>query len=153
MRNPSQVQEAIALHIQAIINLIGAGGEANNLDLVNTPKRVAVMFTEDLFSGYRSSEEDLAKSMHTTDIDQPYGMVVETNIPFTTVCAHHLMPFQGTAAIGYQPKSKLLGLSKLPRILYHYAARLQIQERLTHQVASFILEHAEALAVFVHLSQ
>jgi len=126
----------IAEHVAGIM------GELN-LDLqdpnfVDTPRRVARMYLE-MFHGLREGAEP---KVTTFPNEEGYHhMVIEREIPFYSMCAHHFVPFYGHAHIAYIPESRIVGLSKLPRILEFYAKRPQLQERLTEQVAEF-LEHS-----------
>jgi GTP cyclohydrolase IA len=96
-----------------------------------TPRRVADTWTADIVSGYRANPDlILAKTIPAPDHD----MVVVRDIPFTSVCVHHLLPFQGVAHVGYVPGERLVGLSKITRAVDALARRLQLQERLTRQV-------------------
>ena len=111
-----------------------------NLDLYDpnfteTPERVAKMYME-MFHGLREGSEP---KVTTFPNDGDYHhMVIEREIPFYSMCAHHFVPFYGHAHIAYIPESRIVGLSKLPRILEFYAKRPQLQERLTEQVAEFL---------------
>jgi GTP cyclohydrolase I len=128
--------ERMAEHMAALM------GELN-LDLrdpnyVDTPRRVAKMYLE-MFHGLREGAEP---KVTTFPNEEGYHhMVIEREIPFYSMCAHHFVPFYGHAHIAYIPESRIVGLSKLPRILEFYAKRPQLQERLTEQVAEF-LEHS-----------
>lgn len=122
-----------------------------NLDLsdenfVDTPKRVAKMYLE-MFHGLREGAEP---RVTTFPNDEGYHhMVIEREIPFYSMCAHHFVPFYGHAHIAYIPQSRIVGLSKLPRILEFYAKRPQLQERLTEQVAEFLWHTLEPQGVMV----
>jgi len=122
-----------------------------NLDLsdenfIDTPKRVAKMYLE-MFQGLR---EGAAPRVTTFPNDEGYHhMVIEREIPFYSMCAHHFVPFYGHAHIAYIPQSRIVGLSKLPRILEFYAKRPQLQERLTEQVAEFLWHTLEPQGVMV----
>jgi len=115
------------------------------LDTDNTPARVARMWRE-MLAGYTQKPPRL----HLTPVAQA-EMVVETGIAFTSLCAHHMVPFTGHAAIGYLPGRYLVGLSKLVRVLDYYARRIQLQERIGAQVAEHLVCYAEASAAFVLL--
>lgn len=138
-------------HVRAILELLGAH-EPDLLDLKNTPARVAKRLQEQL-SGYSRSDQDLDQEMMVVPSDGSTRgvLVVEAGIPFSSLCAHHMSPFEGWANIGYVPGPKILGLSKPSRILDHFAARLQIQERLTAQVAGYISKLLNPEVVFVTL--
>lgn len=111
--------------------------------LAETPARVAKAWKE-WCSGYDKNPADILKSFEdgAEGVDE---MVVVKNIPFYTHCEHHMAPFFGTATIGYLPNKKIVGLSKLSRLLDIYAKRLQVQERLGCQIADAIMEHLGAL--------
>lgn len=122
------------------------------LDLEHTPRRYERMWREELLAGYRpGAEAALVKSFTMFPATRRSPIVTEAGIPFSTVCAHHLLPFMGVAHIGYLPGRKIVGLSKIPRVLDHFSAMLQIQERLSEQVADFLETHLKPRAVFVLL--
>jgi GTP cyclohydrolase I len=124
--------------------LLALGEEADREGLMDTPKRVAKMYTELLSGSHVDPTEHLR--VFTEDYDE---IVVLKNIPFYSVCEHHMMPFIGKAHIAYLPDGKVLGLSKLARILDCFARRLQVQERLTVQVADFLMENLKPRGVAV----
>jgi GTP cyclohydrolase I len=135
---------AIAEHMSGIMAEL-------NLDLsdpnyVRTPERVAKMYLE-MFHGLREGAEP---AVTTFPNDEGYHhMVIEREIPFYSMCAHHFVPFYGHAHIAYIPESEVVGLSKLPRILEFYAKRPQMQERLTEQVAEFLWTRLQPQGVMV----
>jgi GTP cyclohydrolase IA len=111
--------------------LQGIGETDLRRDQRATPRRVADTWTADIVSGYRADPQRiLSKTIPAPDHD----MVVVRDIPFTSVCVHHLLPFQGTAHVAYVPGERLVGLSKVTRAVDALARRLQLQERLTRQV-------------------
>ena len=127
------IVERMAVHVAAMM-------EELNLDLTDpnfaeTPQRVAKMYME-MFHGLR--EGSLPKVTTFPNEGDYHHMVIEKEIPFYSMCAHHFVPFYGHAHIAYIPESRIVGLSKLPRILEFYAKRPQLQERLTEQVAEFL---------------
>jgi len=128
-----EIVSRIAEHMAAVMKEL-------KLDLTDpnyngTPERVAKMYLE-MFHGLR---EGAAPKVTTFPNEEDYHhMVIEREIPFYSMCAHHFVPFYGHAHIAYIPESKIVGLSKLPRILEFYAKRPQLQERLTEQVAEFL---------------
>jgi GTP cyclohydrolase IA len=101
-----------------------------------TPERVAKMY-EELLCGYDASPEEIMTTFPSEGYDE---MVLLTNIPFYSLCEHHMLPFVGKAHVGYVPNGSIVGLSKIPRLLEIYARRLQVQERLTSQVADALTE-------------
>ena len=114
--------------------LIAISEDPDREGLRETPRRVAQMYAE-LFSGLNENpEEHLAA---TFDVDH-HEMVALRDIPFNSMCEHHFMPFEGKAHIAYIPGGKVLGLSKLARIVDAYSHRPQVQERLTSQVADLL---------------
>lgn len=117
--------------------LVQIGEDPNRQGLAETPRRVAKAY-EFLTSGYHRSVEDV---LNNAVFDEPYDeMVIVKEIDFYSLCEHHLLPFYGRAHIAYLPNGKIIGLSKLPRILDVFARRLQVQERLTQQVAECLDE-------------
>ena len=111
--------------------LVALGRDLGDADLVATPRRVVAAFREML------DREPL--TMTTFPNEQGYDdLVLVREIPFTSLCAHHLLPFRGVAHVGYLPAKRLLGLSKLARVVEHFARDLQLQERLTVQIADYL---------------
>jgi GTP cyclohydrolase I len=100
-------------------------------DLRRTPARVAEAWSAEILSGYRA---DPGRILATSFPAREAGMVVVRDIPFVSVCVHHLLPFHGTAHVAYLPDGRLVGLSKVARAVEALARRLQLQERLTRQV-------------------
>ena len=126
--------------------LIGIGENPDREGLVGTPERVHRMYTE-LTAGYHV---DAQRLMNGAIFEVDYSeMVVVKDIPFYSLCEHHLLPFFGTASVAYIPRGRVIGLSKIPRIVEMYARRLQVQERLTQQVADFLQTHLEPRGVGV----
>lgn len=119
--------------IRKILQEIGENPERQGL--VDTPKRIEKMYRE-LTRGYRQNPEEVINSaLFDVDYDE---MVVVTHINFYSLCEHHMLPFFGAAHVGYIPKGKVVGLSKIPRIVDMYARRLQVQERMTAQIANVL---------------
>ena len=113
------------------------GEDPDRQGLVGTPERVHRMYTE-LTAGYHVDPDRLINNA-VFDVDYS-EMVIVKDIPFYSLCEHHLLPFFGSAAVAYIPRGRVIGLSKIPRIVEMYARRLQVQERLTQQVAEFLQE-------------
>ena len=126
--------------------LIAIGEDPDREGLLETPKRVARMY-EEVFLGLESDPEQHLKIFNEEKNEE---MVVVRDIPLYSMCEHHLLPFVGKAHIVYIPGSgKVIGLSKLARIVDNFARRPQIQERLTSQIADFLMEHLEPQGVAV----
>jgi GTP cyclohydrolase I len=115
--------------------LVEIGEDPSRDGLIGTPERVHRMYTE-LTAGYHVDPDRLINGA-VFDVDYS-EMVVVKDIPFYSLCEHHLLPFFGTAAVAYIPRGKVIGLSKIPRIVEMYARRLQVQERMTQQIADFV---------------
>ena len=133
----------------AVREILEEIGEApDRPGLLGTPERVHRMYTE-LTAGYHVDPNRL---LNGAIYDVGYSeMVVVKDIPFYSLCEHHLLPFFGTASVAYIPRGKVLGLSKIPRIVEMYARRLQVQERLTQEVAEFLQERLAPQGVGVVL--
>lgn len=121
---------------QAVSNMLTAIGENPEREgLKLTPKRVARMYSE-LFSGYRVDADAMINdALFNISYDE---MVLVRDIEFYSMCEHHILPFIGRVHVAYIPDGKVLGLSKIPRIVDMYARRLQVQERMTRQIADFL---------------
>ena len=134
----------------AVRSILTAVGEETDRDgLIDTPRRVARMY-EELLSGYNTDPITL---LNNALFDAEYDeMVVVRGIEFHSLCEHHMLPFTGEASVGYLPGAKIVGLSKIPRIVDMFARRLQVQERLTKQIAETIntLVQPRGVAVVVN---
>ena len=125
------VEEAVDSMLRAL------GEDPEREGLRNTPKRVARMYCE-LLSGYHTDPDRLVNdALFNVSYDE---MVLVRDIEFYSMCEHHMLPIIGRAHVAYIPNGKVLGLSKIPRIVDMYARRLQVQERMTRQIADFISE-------------
>lgn len=124
------------------------GLEPNDPDLAGTDRRVARAYAE-LLSGLRPGSEPSFTTFANTEGHQ--GIVSLTEIPFYSICAHHFLPFFGTAHVGYVPRDRLAGLSKLARVVDFYARRPQLQERMTEQIATFLDRRLAPAGVIVLL--
>ncbi len=124
--------------------LVELGEDPSREGLRDTPDRVRRMYAE-LTDGYRTDPEALFNgAAFEVDYDE---MVVVRDIEFYSLCEHHLLPFFGKAHVGYLPRGRVIGLSKIPRVVDMYAHRLQVQERLTQQVATSLMERLEPRGV------
>jgi GTP cyclohydrolase I len=143
-RSAGEVNARVEVAVREILREMGE--DPDRQGLLGTPGRVHRMYAE-LTAGYHV---DPARLINGAIYDVDYSeMVVVKEIPFYSLCEHHLLPFFGTAAVAYIPNGRVLGLSKIPRIVEMYARRLQVQERLTLQVAEFLMEHLDPQGVGV----
>ncbi len=132
--------------IKAVEELLLAMGEDINREgLKDTPRRVADAFAEFISGENLTADEHLSKTF-TAEVG---GLVIERDIGFSSTCEHHLMPFFGKMAIAYIPNGRVVGLSKLARTVEVFAKRLQLQERLTNQVAQAVMDCLAPIGVMV----
>ncbi len=130
----------------AVAELLTAlGQDVESEGLRDTPNRVARMF-EELTRGYG---DDANEHLKKTFKESGSGLVIEKDIAFSSTCEHHLMPFFGKVHVGYIPNGKVVGLSKLARVVEVYAKRLQLQERMNAQIADAIFENLSPVGVIV----
>ena len=128
--------------------LVEIGEDPDRVGLAGTPERVHRMYAE-LTAGYHV---DPGRLMNGALFEADYSeMVVVKSVPFYSLCEHHLLPFFGEAAVAYIPKGRLIGLSKIPRIVEMFARRLQVQERMTQQIADFLMKQLQPMGVGVVL--
>lgn len=133
-----EIEEAVR------VMLLEIGEDPERAGLVGTPGRVRRMY-EELAAGYRVDPDELMNgACYEVEYDE---MVVVRDIGFFSLCEHHLLPFFGKVHVGYLPKGRVIGLSKIPRIVEMYGRRLQLQERLTQQVAEFLMERLQPRGV------
>ena len=125
--------------------LLAVGEDPQREGLRDTPNRVARMYAELLAGHHHDPEQHIERVFHE-NYDE---IVLLRDIPFSSFCEHHMMPFIGKAHVAYLPDGKVLGLSKIARILDCFAKRLQVQERLTGQVADFFMEKLKPKGVAV----
>ena len=134
----------VADAVTSILKAVGEDPEREGL--LGTPNRVARAYDE-LLVGYRVDPRSV---LNNALFDVTYKeMVIVTDIDFYSLCEHHLLPFIGHAHVAYVPKGRVLGLSKIPRVVDMFARRLQIQEHLTRQIADFLMERLEPKGVGV----
>jgi GTP cyclohydrolase I len=142
--NPEDIVQSLQEHYAGVIRL--SGDEPERQGVRDTPKRAAEAFWF-LTSGYRQSLEKVVnEALFESEAD---GMVVVKNIELYSLCEHHMLPFVGKCHVGYLPDGKVLGLSKVARIVDMYARRLQIQETLTRQIAEAVEQVTGARGVGV----
>ena len=131
MVDQEKIKEAVKLLLE------GIGEDVTREGLVDTPERMARMYTE-LFSGMEQQASEHLNKVFSVDNNE---MVLEKDIVFYSMCEHHMLPFYGVVHVAYVPDGKVVGLSKLARTVEVYARRLQIQEKMTGQIADALMEH------------
>lgn len=137
-------QMILADHVKTILDLLGEDPSRDGL--VRTPNRVAKSLLE-LTSGQNVNVD---KIINDALFEVPYSeMVLVRDIDFYSLCEHHLLPFFGKCHVAYIPDGKVIGLSKIPRVVEAFSRRLQVQERLTSQIANILLEKIKPLGVAV----
>ena len=129
--------------VKQLLKAIGENPEREGI--LNTPKRVVKSWNT-IFGGYHQDPEKVLKTTFHVDCDE---MVICKDIEFYSTCEHHMLPFFGKCHIGYIPKSQVVGLSKLARLLEVYSRRLQIQEQLTNQIANSLMNVLKPIGVGV----
>ncbi|MDD5806456.1 MAG: GTP cyclohydrolase I FolE [Eggerthellales bacterium] len=139
MVDQKKAETAVRMLLEAI------GEDPDREGLRETPQRVARMYQE-ICGGY---DQDAKDHLSTVFEDRNSTMVVERDIPFYSLCEHHMLPFMGRVHIGYIPNGQVTGLSKLARTVEVFARRLQIQERMTGQIADAIMESMNAAGAIV----
>ena len=131
----AEFKNLVAGAISTILEAVGE--DPSRSGIADTPSRVARMYDE-LLSGYKTDPVELLNNaLFDVEYDE---MVIVKDIDFYSMCEHHMLPFYGHASVGYIPEDKVIGLSKIPRIVDMFARRLQVQERMTQQIATFLDE-------------
>ena len=140
-------REIISYHIGEILKVLGEDVEREGLR--KTPQRYANALLE-ILSGYN---ENLAEILNDAIFSQNYnGIVTISNIRFFSMCEHHILPFFGVVSVSYIPDGRIIGLSKIPRVVKFFSSRLQVQERLTEQIGRFLEEKLNPKGVAVYIS-
>tara|TARA_Y100000814_G_scaffold203551_1_gene150058 strand:- start:280 stop:864 length:585 start_codon:yes stop_codon:yes gene_type:complete len=140
--NVAGIEDAVS----KILRYIGEDTERDGL--ADTPRRVAQLYTE-IFSGLRETPADFLSTLFEGDY---YDPVLVSDIPFYSICEHHLLPFTGLAQVAYHPSGKVIGASKVPRIIDSISRRPQIQERLTSEIADIIHSGLNSQSTLVYMS-
>lgn len=139
MIDTTKVEQAVKMFLEAI------GEDTSREGLIDTPNRIARMY-EELLSGYKESAREHLDKTFKVDSGE---LVLEKDIAFSSMCEHHLMPFFGKVHIAYIPDGKVVGLSKLARTVEVFAKRLQLQEKMTSEIADAVMEYLAPKGVMV----
>ncbi|MBO6108182.1 MAG: GTP cyclohydrolase I FolE [Eubacterium sp.] len=137
-----KIEEGVRLILE------GIGEDPKREGLADTPYRISSM-CEEIFGGYT---DDAKVHLQKTFASKTSDIVIEKDIPFYSVCEHHLLPFFGTVSIGYVPDGRVVGLSKLARTVETYAKRAQIQEQMTSEITEAICKYLSPKGVIVAVS-
>lgn len=142
MENKQQKQiEEISKHMESIMQILGVPKIEST---EGTPDRIAKMYVNEVFSSLNpETYEELGRKMKlfdAPDTNGPKEMIIVKDIPFYSMCEHHFMPFFGKVAVGYVPNKKIVGLSKIPRVVKFFSKLPQLQERLGDQIASYLFD-------------
>ena len=149
MSNEEKIN-AIAKHMGEIMNILEI---PHTESTAKTPLRVAKMYVNEVFKNQTTDIEELKLQVTTFENHMGQDMVIVKDIPFYSTCEHHLMPFSGKISIGYIPRHRLIGLSKLPRIVKFFSKKAQLQEHLISEIADFIKKELDPLVVFVYATE
>jgi len=137
---PQPIEEAVRVILREI------GEDPDRKGLQGTPERIRHMY-EEITAGYRTKPRDV---INGAIFEEKYDeMVVVRDIEYYSMCEHHLLPFFGKCHVAYVPNGRIIGLSKIPRIVEVFARRLQVQERMTQQIADFLNEQLQPAGVAV----
>ena len=140
MTDDEELIRQVSEHISAISSLLGIKVTESNRD---TPDRVAKMYCTELFANRNDlNYTELVNKMKVFPAENEDPVLID-NVEFWSVCEHHWMPFGGTCSIYYIPDEYIIGLSKIPRVVKYYSKRPQLQERLTHDIGTFLCEIIE----------
>lgn len=141
--------EQIKEHIEAIMKILDIPVTESNK---NTPLRVAKMWCNELFRNRNNANiEELKASMKLFENNYESNMVIMRNIDFNSICEHHWLPFSGKVTVGYVPSDKVIGLSKIPRVVKYFSKKPQLQEQLTSEIGEFLYNILEPHALFVEV--
>jgi GTP cyclohydrolase I len=140
--------EEIKKHVEAIVNILGIEKTESN---ENTPLRVAKMYVHELFQNRNNSNiEQLNSQMKVFSSEGNHNRVI-VEVPFSSMCEHHWMPFMGDATVMYDPEDNIVGLSKIPRVVKFFSKKPQLQERLTNEIGEYLVNLIHPRFLFVRV--
>lgn len=141
--------EEIKEHIEAIMKILGIPITESNK---GTPLRVAKMYCNELFANRNNNNlEELNSRMKTFPNEYENDLVIIRDIEFDSICEHHWLPFSGKVTVGYVPNNKVIGLSKVPRVVKYFSKKPQLQEQLTQEIGEYLFNLLEPHAIFVEV--
>lgn len=139
--------EAIREHIESIMDILDIPITESNK---NTPLRVAKMYCNELFANRNDNNlEELNSRMKLFPNNYGNDIIVIKDIEFDSVCEHHWLPFSGKVSVGYVPNKKVIGLSKVPRVVKYFSKKPQLQEQLTQEIGNYLFQLLEPYALYV----
>lgn len=148
-RTDEEKVDAIKIRFQEIMEILGL--DLSDPSVAKTPARVARMYVNEIFSGLKEENYPSLTFMPNPSYGKGKANMVFVKVHFTSFCEHHFVPMMGHAYVAYVPKEKIIGLSKIPRIVKYFAKRPQLQERLTAQIADALSAALETGDVAVSL--
>lgn len=148
MNNQEKI-DLITEHLEEVMKILDV---PRNDSTIGTPKRIAKMYVNEVFANINNHniKEELDSKMKFFLKDYPYSeMIILKDIPFYSMCEHHFMPFSGKITVAYVPTHKIVGLSKIPRVVKYFSKKPQLQERLVNEIADYLHENLNAQAIYV----
>ncbi len=142
--SPEKKKELIAEKMAEVMQILGL--DLNDPSLKETPHRIARMYVDEIFSGLESQS---FPKLTFQEENIPEEMVLVKNISFVSFCEHHFVPLSGKVHVAYFPHKKIMGISKIPRLIHYFAKRPQVQERLTAEISQSLIEHLDTENVAV----
>lgn len=144
-----EARKGIEEHLEAIMDLLEIERTPSN---EGTPKRVAKMWVDELFANRNNDNlEELKAKMKVFPNEYYNDIVIVKDIDFNSVCEHHWLPFSGKVTVAYIPNEKVIGLSKIPRVVKYFSQKPQLQEQLTREIGDFLAELLDPLAIYVEV--
>lgn len=141
--------KAVEEHLKEIFSILEVPESVNTL---RTPHRIAKMWVDEIFTSMNDRGiEELNDKMQSFPVENKRGLIIERDIPFTSICEHHFMPFYGTVTVAYAPSKRIIGLSKIPRVVKYFSRRPQLQERLGEDIMQYLKDYISPLAIFVEI--
>lgn len=136
----------IKVLVEQILRVLGIPTTVSTQD---TPERVAKMYVNELFSSLAPGALEDLKGRMTCFPNEGRGLIIIKGITFNSICEHHLMPFSGVVNVGYMPNDKIIGLSKIPRVVKFFSRKPQLQERYTKEIAEFLMDTLNSIFLTV----
>lgn len=144
-----EVKKSIEEHLEVIMDLLEIERTPSN---EGTPKRVAKMWADELFANRNNHNiEELKAKMKVFQNEYGNDIVIMKDIEFNSICEHHWLPFSGKVTVAYVPSAKVIGLSKIPRVVKYFSQQPQLQEKLTSDIGEFLMRLLDPCAIYVEI--